>query len=126
MQTQVVLNLPDDLYQSAEQLAAGMKRPVQSVLTDMLLTALGVWGKIETPIHLWSDERVLDASDSQMSNGQSERMTELLDKQQRGELTADEKPELWALMRIYEVGQLRKAKALAESVRRGIRTAGIA
>jgi len=35
-----------------------------------------------------------------MSSRQSERLSELLDLQQSDRLTADEKPELWALMRI--------------------------
>jgi hypothetical protein len=56
-----------------------------------------------------------------MSPRQSERLSELLDRQHSGQLTVDEKPELWALMRVYEAGQLRKAEALAEAVRRGLR-----
>jgi len=64
---------------------------------------------------------VLAVCDSQMSLEQSERLGDLLDKQQAGSLTADERPELWALMRVYEVGQLRKAKALAEAIQRGLR-----
>jgi hypothetical protein len=59
-----------------------------------------------------------------MSARQSERMSELLDRQQTGLLAADEKPELWALLRVYELGQLRKAEALAEATRRGLRLPG--
>jgi hypothetical protein len=59
-----------------------------------------------------------------MSVRQSERMSELLDRQQAGVLTTDERPELWALLRVYELGQLRKAEALAEAVRRGLRPSG--
>ena len=39
-------------------------------------------------------------------------------------LTIDERPELWTLLRVYEAGQLRKAEALAEAVRRGPRSPG--
>ncbi|MFH2112957.1 MAG: hypothetical protein ABIJ86_00455, partial [Spirochaetota bacterium] len=124
MQNQVTLSLSDNLYRSAEQLAAGVKRPVQSVLTDVLSTALGVWDFVEEPVQLWSDERVLAVCESQMSPEQSDRLSKLLDKQQAGRLTTDERPEIWALMRIYEIGQLRKAKALAEAVRRGLRPPG--
>jgi hypothetical protein len=55
---------------------------------------------------------------------QSQRLSELLDKQQAGALIPGERPELWALMRIYELGQLRKAEALAEAVKRNLRAPG--
>ena len=121
MQTQVTLNLSENLYRSAEQLAVGLKSPLQSVLTDVLSAALGVWDVVEKPVQTWSDERVLAVCASQMSLVQSERLGSLLDKQRLNSLTDDERPELWALMRVYEVGQLRKAKALAEAVQRGLR-----
>ncbi len=122
MQTQVTLTLSSQLYRSATRLAAGVKRPVRAVLTDVLSTALDAWDAPEAPPETWSDEQVLDLCGAQMSARQSERLSELLDLQQAGRLTSDEKPELWALMRVYELGQLRKAEALAEAVRRGLRT----
>ncbi|MBK6433805.1 MAG: hypothetical protein WAW03_23450 [Anaerolineae bacterium] len=121
MQTQVTLRLSDRLYRSATRLAAGVKRPVRAVLTDVLSSALDAWDVKEDAIEHWSDQRVLSQCDAQMSLRQSERLSELLDRQQSGQLTVDEKPELWALMRVYEAGQLRKAEALAEAVRRGLR-----
>ena len=121
MQMQVTLNLPDDLYHSAERLAVGVKSPVQSVLTEVLVAALGVWDVDEKPVQTWSDERVLAVCDSQMAPVQSERLSVLLDNQQTGSLTADERPELWVLMRVYEAGQLRKARLLSEAVKRGLR-----
>ena len=122
MQTQITLRLSDRLYRSATRLAAGVKRPVRMVLTDVLSSALDAWAVREETVETWPDERVLSQCDAQMSSRQSERLSELLDLQQCDRLTADEKPELWALMRVYEAGQLRKAEALAEAVRRGLRT----
>ncbi len=121
MPTQVVLTLPDKLYHSAEQLAAGAQQPVQQVLTDVLSTALGRWIVTEPSVEALPDEAVLALCDSAMELRQSERLSELLAKQQAGSLTASEPPELWALARIYELGQLRKAQALAEAVKRGLR-----
>jgi hypothetical protein len=122
MPAYVTLPLSDHLYRSAERLAVGDKRPVQSLLADLLSTALGVWESEDDPIQGWPDERVVLVCESQMSPRQSERLGELLDKQQAGRLTAEERPELWTLTRIYELGQLRKAEALAEAVRRGLRS----
>ncbi len=121
MPTQVVLTLPDNLYHSAEQLAAGAQQPVQQVLTDVLSNALGGWTVTEPPLQMLPDEQLLALCDSQMEPRQSERVSELLNKQQAGTLTASELPELWALARIYELGQLQKAEALAEAVKRGLR-----
>lgn len=121
MSTQIVLDLSDKLYRSAERLAVSAEEPVQGILTEVLVTALAAWDIQDQPVTTLSDEQVLAICDSQMAPEQSRRLSELLDKQQAGILRADEKPELWALMRIYELGQLQKAEALAEAVRRGLR-----
>ena len=52
---------------------------------------------------------------------QDHRLSELLDEQQAGSLTSDERSELLAFMQIYQEGLLRKAQALHEAVRRGLR-----
>ena len=124
MSTQVVVTLPDNLYRSAERLAVGAQRSVRSVVTEVLMTALAVWDTQDRPINALSDDAVLSLCDSQMVPVQSQRLSELLDKQQAGALIPGERPELWALMRIYELGQLRKAEALAEAVKRNLRAPG--
>ncbi|MBI3739832.1 MAG: hypothetical protein HY258_12360, partial [Chloroflexi bacterium] len=92
MSTQIVLTLPDHLYQSAEQLAAGAHQPVNKMLTEVLSTALGNWGVAEPPLNGLPDDQVLARCDSQMEPRQSERFSELLEKQQAGTLTTDEQP----------------------------------
>ncbi len=47
-------------------------------------------------------------------------VSELLDKQQSGTLTENERYELQTLMQTYQEGLLRKATALSEAVRRGL------
>jgi hypothetical protein len=118
MSTQILLELPDNLYHSAEKLAGGLQQPVQTVLTEFLTVALGNWGGMKEPISLLSNEELLQLSNAQMDERQSERFSELLYRQQADTLTAEEKPELWALARIYELGQLRRAEAMAEASRR--------
>jgi hypothetical protein len=46
----------------------------------------------------------------------------LLQKQQERALSAAEQTELVMLMQVYQQGVLRKAQALHEAVRRGLRT----
>lgn len=118
MTTQVVLELPDILFRSVERLATGTRQPVQGVLTDILAGALTGWGAWSQSVSEMSNEQVLTLMDSQMELEQSERLSELLDRQQAGTLTLNERPELWTLTRIYQLGQLQKAEALAEVVTR--------
>jgi hypothetical protein len=49
------------------------------------------------------------------------RLGELLDRQQAGLLPGAEPAELAALLQVYQRGLLRKAQALREAVRRGLR-----
>jgi hypothetical protein len=70
----------------------------------------------------WSDERVLaTADDPGLSPVDDRRLSELLNRQQAGTTTDAEHSELTALMEVYETQLLRKAQALRESVRRGLR-----
>ena len=78
MQTQITLRLSDRLYRSATRLAAGVKRPVRMVLTDVLSSALDAWDVREETLETWPDERVLSQCDAQMSSRQSERLSDCL------------------------------------------------
>jgi len=49
------------------------------------------------------------------------RLTELLQRQQAETLLVQEQAELASLMQVYQEGLVRKAEALREAVRRGLR-----
>ena len=66
---------------------------------DVLSTALAAWDVREESIQSWPDEGVLRVCDVQMASQQSQRLSGLLDRQQAGKLTLDERPELWVLAR---------------------------
>ena len=57
----------------------------------------------------------------QMTPGQDRQLSTLLHRQQTGELSDMERSEMLALMQVYMEGLLRKAQALHEAVRRGLR-----
>ncbi len=124
MSTQVTLTLPDATYRRAVHLARLTGRDIADVLADTLDTSLqlldveAITGK---PIAELADSEVLAVADSTMEVTQDRRLSELLDKQQAGKLANDERPELVALMQVYQEGLLRKAQALNEAVRRGLR-----
>ena len=68
-----------------------------------------------------SDQEVIELSELQMEPRQDRRFGKLLDKQQAGTLNTREQSELLALMQFYQESLLRKAQALGEAVRRGLR-----
>lgn len=121
MSTQVVLDLPENTFRSAVLLARGSQQSIQGMLTETVTQALTGWDLWERSAAMMTDQEVLEVSDSRMDPVQSRRFGLLLDKQQAGTLTPEERPELWTLTRIYQLGQLRKAEALAEVVKRGLR-----
>lgn len=124
MSTQITLTLPDETYRRAVHLAQITGRSIADVLADTIdisLSPLGTEAASGKPVSELADSEVLAIADSQMEPGQAQRLSELLDKQQAGQLTADERPELLALMQIYQEGLLRKAQALKEAVQRGLR-----
>ena len=124
MSTQVILNLPDKVYDQAARLAELMNQDVPRVLADTIesvLSPLGGSASELTPVGKLSDSEVLAAADLRMEQAQGRRLGRLLDRQQAGKLRDAERNELAALMQVYHECLVRKAQALGEAVRRGLR-----
>jgi hypothetical protein len=124
MSAQITLTLSEDLLRRAEILARRVGRPVTDVLTETLdvsLKPLGATGDDSEPISAWTDEAVLALADVKMSATEDERLTDLLGRQKHGPMSPAEESELATLMNIYQDGLMRKAMALHEAVRRGLR-----
>jgi hypothetical protein len=123
MSTQITITLPDDLYQRAEMFARLANRDVASVLADTIqLSMPPIRSEVLNlqPVTDISDEQVLALAELQMEPDQDIRLSQLLDRQQSGLMTDNERLELQALMQIYQEGLLRKATALSEAVKRGL------
>ena len=124
MNTQVTLTLPEELYEYARRWATITQRDLSEMLTDALtivLTPVYTTPRLERPVSSLSDEDVLALSKAQMRPAQGRRLSELLEKQREDELTKRERPELLALMQVYNQLWIRQSEALAEAVRRGLR-----
>ena len=124
MATRVVVTLQDDVYRRVERLARLTSRDVADLLADtitLVLPPLDVSAELGPAITSLSDEEVLQLTDLQMRPEQDRRLSALLQKQQAQALSAPEQAELVALMQVYQEGVLRKAQALHEAVRRGLR-----
>ncbi len=74
-----------------------------------------------TPMVALSDDDVLALADLQLEHEADRRLSALLESQQAGTLSSAERSELLTLMQLYQDGLLRKAGALKEAVRRGLR-----
>jgi len=120
---QITLTLPDNLLRRAENLARRMGCPLDEVLVRFLESSLAPLGPEteERPITEWTDQDVLAAADLQMSAEEDKRFSELLFKQQARTMIGPEQGELTGLLLAYQEGLLKKARALAEAVRRGLR-----
>ena len=124
MSTKITISLSDDTYRRAEHLAGISGRQIDDVLAETLqitLSPLSLDARRNSPVRDLSDSEVIQLADSMMEQQASQRFSELLDKQQSGTMTSDESHILLALLQEYQDGQLRKAEALNEAVKRGLK-----
>ena len=124
MATEVIVSLPDNVYTQAARLAHLMNRDVSRLLAETLVTALQPLGPVEVlqkPVRDLPDKELLATADLRMEESQGRRLGRLLDRQGAGDLRESERVELAALMQVYNEGLVRKAQAIAEAVRRGLR-----
>jgi hypothetical protein len=124
MSTQVMVTLPDEVYRRAVTLARLSGRRMSDVLADTIalsLPLLSPQADAAQPLSTLSDDQVLALADAQMEPAQDRQFSRLLDRQQAGTLTEAERSELLVLMQIYQETLLRKAQALHEAIRRGLR-----
>ena len=124
MTTEVTVSLPDAVYRNALRLAELTQRDLAELLTETLTLSLPeVTPGAEGPQALsdLSDADVLDLTALELPPGQDRELSALLERQQAGSLSPQERRQLAALMQAYQVGLLRKAQALQEAVRRGLR-----
>ncbi len=119
----MTLNLPDDTFERAAKHAAYAHRDVPEIIAAALASSLPSMEAIDQlrTISKLPDQEILALTELQMESETDRRLSELLDRQQAGEVTDLERAELAALMRAYEMGLLRQSQALVEAVRRGLR-----
>lgn len=124
MSTQVTVALSDEVYGRAERLAQVSHRDVSDILTEAIgvsLPQLRPRSELLPPVESLTDEQLVAQADLQLPPDQDKRLSALLQQQQAGIISEVERSELAALMQMYQEGLLRKAQALQEAVRRGLR-----
>jgi hypothetical protein len=125
MSVEVTLHLPGHLVEHAKRFGEATQRDVGQILADaleMMWATIGTGPELEPPVSTLTDEEVLVLADAKMDPVQNDRLAELQTRGKADRLTEAERGELLSLLRLYQVGQLRKSAGLAEAVRRGLRT----
>jgi hypothetical protein len=120
---QVMVNLPDHIYQRARRLSELSGLDVEDIIAqrlDLLLPPLRS-EKDARPVESLPDNEVVAVAESMMDESLSTRMSTLLQKNGAGTLTDAERGELTMLFEIFEVGQLRKGEAAVEAKKRGLK-----
>ena len=122
MATEVTLSLPDDVYDHAARLARMTNRDVSRVLAEAIESALPPPVPPALNSAPGGELSIREPSaELRMSEAQGRRLDKLLERQRSGELGDAERGELVALMRVYHETLVRKAQALSEASRRGLR-----
>ncbi|MFM7909350.1 MAG: hypothetical protein ACKPA9_30670 [Microcystis sp.] len=124
--TQITINLPVSLLESAQCLGKATERELSEVLIDTLEIVLPTFNNLSAvgnhlEVSHLLDSEVIELADSKMDAVQNQRLGELQAKGKNTGLTEAEGYELLVLISIYQMGQLRKSIALAEAVKRGLR-----
>lgn len=118
---EISVKLPDGLYQDVSHLAEAKKKSVAEIIKSAVRKAVAEDAEVLTrPLADCSDSEVLGLANMKMSEAENSRMSELLEKQSEATMTALEKNELDALLRVYQVGNLRKSQGIYEAVQRGL------
>jgi len=126
--TQITINLPVSLLESAQCLGKATERELSEVLIDTLEIILPTFNNLSAvgnhlEVSHLLDSEVIELANSKMDAVQNQRLGELQAKGKNTGLTEAEGYELLVLISIYQMGQLRKSIALAEAVKRGLRDA---
>jgi hypothetical protein len=127
MSIEITLNLPESLIENAKRFGGATNQGVEDALAEALELMFPMWedspdGMIQPLISTLSDKEVLQLANSTMDNKQDKRLGELQTKGKAAGLSAAQRYELLTLLRIYQIGLLRKSEALAEAVQRELRS----
>ena len=125
--TQITIDLPVSLVESAQCLGKATARELSEVLSDSLEIILPTFNNLsiignQTKVSHLLDSEVIELANLKMDAVQNQRLGELQAKGKNTGLTEAEGYELLVLISIYQMGQLRKSEGLAEAVKRGIKT----
>lgn len=118
---EVTISLPEKVFANLSNFADKSHRRIDEVIAEKIERDFAIDpAELEKQIAVCSDKEVLELAEITMSAAQDARLSDLLGKQNEGNLNADEQKEMWQLMEISRLATLKKAYALREISRRGL------
>ncbi len=121
-QSTIELQIPDDIYQRARQIASDSDRSVESVLLDGLKLLFAARPELEiSPDMLkeYDDEQLRAVVQRRLAQEQDTRLRELIALGKKGLITDDEKSEMEALIALVDHQMLLRSEALLLMKQRG-------
>lgn len=112
----ITIDLPTDVAERAQEVATRTHRRVEEVLLEWLGRAA-----TEIPLAWLPDAEILTLADAQLPAIKQDALSQLLEAQREGTLSAADRIQLDMLLQEYREGMVRKAEALKVAVERGIR-----
>ncbi|HEY0461566.1 MAG TPA: hypothetical protein VGC97_20685 [Pyrinomonadaceae bacterium] len=118
---EVTISLPEKVFANLSSVASKSHRRVDEVIAEKIERDFAIDAdELEKQIALCSDQEVLELAEITMPLKQDAHLSRLLNKQNEGNLSADEQNEMWQLMETNRLTTLKKAYALREISRRGL------
>ena len=116
----VTLDLPEEIYQRAQQVADATQRPIEQVVIEWIHLPQSELGEVVVRLETLSNDQLLQIARSRISSDHSHRLQELLSTQQQRTLTEKEQQEAVALVEQEDLLTLQKARALFLLNQRGV------
>jgi hypothetical protein len=121
-----LLNVPEEIYRQAQQIAASTSQPVEQVILDYLRTRFAPLPTLPPDeeaeldaLKQLSDDALWTIAREQMARDAQERMSVLMDKNSSGTISSEEYRELQQLVERGQRLTLRKSEAAALLTKRG-------
>ncbi len=118
---EVTIGLPEKVFANLSNAAHKSHRRIDEVIAEKIERDFAIDAdELAKQIFVCSDKEVLELAEIQMPSEKDARLSHLLNKQNEGNLSADEQKETWQLMETNRLTTLKKAYALREISRRGL------
>jgi hypothetical protein len=118
---EVTISLPEKVFANLSSAAHRSHRRIDEVIAEKIERDFAIDAdELAKQISVCSDKEILELAKITMPMNEDERLSQLLNKQNEGNLSADEQKEMWQLMETSRLTTLKKAYALREISRRGL------
>ena len=118
---EVTISLPEKVFANLSNAAHRSHRRIDEIIAEKIERDFAIDAdELAKQISVCSDKEILELAKITMLMNEDERLSQLLNRQNEGNLSGDEEKEMWQLMETSRLTTLKKACALREISRRGL------